>query len=486
MTGRRNRWSKLTHGIRLDTNYYYWPGAWVQNRPGVFTGSGLPMRFAQLDGTLIDVYQATTQLTDESGQTYPFTIDTLLDRALGPEGYYGAFTVNAHNDSADNPVADAVIASAVARGIPVISAKQLLTWLDGRNGSSFSALTWNGTTLSFTVNVAPGATGLQAMVPIMPGQTITSLTRGGGAVPYVVGTVKGVSYAFVSALAGTYQVTFATDTTAPTVSTVSPAIGATGVATTTAVTVTFSEAVDPATISASTLELRTPTNALVPATVSYTAATTTATLTPSSALAANTTYTVTVQGGTTDPRVKDLAGNALATASHLQFHHGQRPHLPLQRVPSLGGAGHPGRFGHQCRRARDEVPGERPRHHHRDPVLQGGRQHRDPRGDPLDEHRDPARDRHLHQRDRLGLAAGHLPHPDPDPGQHHLCGVVPHHRGAVCGQQRLLRLGRRHRPPHGPGRWGGGRERGVPVRRGRFPDQTYNASNYWVDVVFGP
>ena len=228
------------------------------------------MRFAQLDGTLIDVYQATTQLTDESGQTYPFTIDTLLDRALGPEGYYGAFTVNAHNDSADNPVADAVIASAVARGIPVISAKQLLTWLDGRNGSSFSNLTWNGTTLSFTVNVAPGATGLQAMVPIMPGQTITSLTRGGGAVPYVVGTVKGMAYAFVSALAGTYQVTFATDTTAPTVSTVSPTIGATGVATTTAVTVTFSEAVDPATISASTLELRTPTNALVPATVSYT------------------------------------------------------------------------------------------------------------------------------------------------------------------------------------------------------------------------
>ena len=29
-------------GIRLDTNYYYWPGSWVQNRPGMFTGSGAP------------------------------------------------------------------------------------------------------------------------------------------------------------------------------------------------------------------------------------------------------------------------------------------------------------------------------------------------------------------------------------------------------------------------------------------------------------
>ena len=52
--------------------------------PGFFTGSGMPMRFADLDGTRIDVYQATTQMTDESGQTYPFNIDTLLDNALGP------------------------------------------------------------------------------------------------------------------------------------------------------------------------------------------------------------------------------------------------------------------------------------------------------------------------------------------------------------------------------------------------------------------
>ena len=62
---------ELDHGIRLDTNYYYWPPGWVDDVPGFFTGSGMPMRFADLDGTMIDVYQATTQMTDESGQTYP-------------------------------------------------------------------------------------------------------------------------------------------------------------------------------------------------------------------------------------------------------------------------------------------------------------------------------------------------------------------------------------------------------------------------------
>ena len=41
-TGPTQPKAEREHGIRLDTNYYYWPAAWVQNRPGMFTGSGLP------------------------------------------------------------------------------------------------------------------------------------------------------------------------------------------------------------------------------------------------------------------------------------------------------------------------------------------------------------------------------------------------------------------------------------------------------------
>lgn len=97
---------QLNHGIRLDTSYYFWPPSWVANVPGIFTGSAMPMRFADLDGALIDVYHAATQMTDESGQQYPNTVDTLLDRALGAEGYYGVYTVNAHTDIAQIPEAD--------------------------------------------------------------------------------------------------------------------------------------------------------------------------------------------------------------------------------------------------------------------------------------------------------------------------------------------------------------------------------------------
>ena len=37
---------QLNHGIRLDTSYYYWPPGWINNVPGMFTGSAMPMRFA--------------------------------------------------------------------------------------------------------------------------------------------------------------------------------------------------------------------------------------------------------------------------------------------------------------------------------------------------------------------------------------------------------------------------------------------------------
>ena len=46
-----------SHGIRLDTNYYYWPPNWVQDRAGFFTGSGIPMRFTNSAATMIDVYR---------------------------------------------------------------------------------------------------------------------------------------------------------------------------------------------------------------------------------------------------------------------------------------------------------------------------------------------------------------------------------------------------------------------------------------------
>lgn len=203
---------ELKHGIRLDTNYYYYPPKWMSNRPGFFTGSGMPMRFANSNGRIIDVYQAATQMTDESGQVYPETVDTLLDRAIGPEGYYGAFTANIHTDNPTSDESDAIVSSTKARGVPVVSARQMLEWLNRRNSSSFRALSMSGNTLSFSISspLQSMAFGLQGMLPTdAPAGTLVRITFAGKTIPYTTQSIKGIRYALFVANPGNYVATYA-------------------------------------------------------------------------------------------------------------------------------------------------------------------------------------------------------------------------------------------------------------------------------------
>ncbi|GAA4439580.1 hypothetical protein GCM10023188_36070 [Pontibacter saemangeumensis] len=218
-------------GIRLDANYYYWPSPWVQDRPGMFTGSGIPMRFTDLDGALIDCYQLTTQMTDESDQSFPYTIDQLLNKALGAEGYYGVFCANMHTDADYSNGSDAIIASAMSRNVPVISSKQLLTWLDGRNGSSFNAMSWNGNQLSFDINVANGANSLEVMLPVTEttGRLVNLIFNGGTSVSHRTEIIKGIEYVFFRGATGSYVATYditASPNQAPAVAITSPTNGA--------------------------------------------------------------------------------------------------------------------------------------------------------------------------------------------------------------------------------------------------------------------
>jgi hypothetical protein len=103
----------------------------------------------------------------------------------------------------------------------------------------------------------------------------------------------------------------APDATPPFISSVIPANNAVSVSTGTGVSVTFSEAMNPATITASSFTLKKGSTA-VAGTVSYSGLT--ASFTPSAALSANTVYTGTITTG-----VKDLAGNPLATAYSWSF-----------------------------------------------------------------------------------------------------------------------------------------------------------------------
>src|SRR5215203_2486571 len=119
------------------------------------------------------------------------------------------------------------------------------------------------------------------------------------------------------------------DTAAPTISAVAPADEATGVAPTSNVEATFSEAMNPATISGSTFTLtRLGDTQSLTAQVTYDAATKKATLDPNADLDPNTTYTATIKGGTSG--IKDLAGNPLAQDKSWSF---TTAALPQDTIP---------------------------------------------------------------------------------------------------------------------------------------------------------
>ena len=123
------------------------------------------------------------------------------------------------------------------------------------------------------------------------------------------------------------------DTTAPTVILVSPADLAQNVAVDSAINATFSEAMDPLTVSTATFTV-----AGITGTVAYEATSKISTFTPSNNLAPSTTYIATVTTG-----AKDLAGNPLAVNKVWSFTTAATP--VGQPTVNLGSASTFGTFG---------------------------------------------------------------------------------------------------------------------------------------------
>ena len=185
--------------------------------------------------------------------------------------------------------------------------------------ADWGALNWN--------SAAPSGTGVAISVrtgnsPTPDGNwsAFTPIATSGGDIP---GTSRYVQYRAQLTTSDTTNTPTlsdvsigyapASDTTPPTITDRHPAPNATSVPLNTNVTAQFSEPMNPATISSSSLHLRKQGSGTdVPAAVSYSG--TTATLDPNADLDPNSVYTVTVDGS-----VQDQAGNALGAADTWSF-----------------------------------------------------------------------------------------------------------------------------------------------------------------------
>lgn len=200
--------------------------------------------------------------------------------------------------------------------------------------SSFMLTGPGGTPVAGTVSYAAGARSA-----IFTPTTPATLIAGTAYNATVTTAAKDLSgNALVSNFAWTFTTGNSADTTPPTIVLTNPTDSAASVCTNKSVNVTFSEAMDPSTISTATFTVATSNAPGTPlaGTVAYDVPSNIATFT-TSALAANTSYIATITTG-----VKDLAGNALAIASVTTFTTGS---AVCTTAPALGGAQPFGSFG---------------------------------------------------------------------------------------------------------------------------------------------
>jgi hypothetical protein len=158
----------------------------------------------------------------------------------------------------------------------------------------------------YASNAAYFTTGVNSGALHAPASTATA---GNGVYRYGTGQFPNSSYNATNYWVDPVYSTVI-DTTAPTVTAKTPAAGATGLASTIVASATFSEAVQPGSIS---FVLRDAANSAVPATVTYDAPTRIAMLTPTSPLAPGTTYTASVLAAS------DTTGNALSAPVSWSF-----------------------------------------------------------------------------------------------------------------------------------------------------------------------
>ncbi|MEI6748394.1 MAG: DUF4082 domain-containing protein, partial [Bacteroidota bacterium] len=129
-----------------------------------------------------------------------------------------------------------------------------------------------------------------------------------------------------------FTTTLPPDLTLPTVVSVVPANNASSTLISANISATFSESIDPLTINSNTFSVTGPGS--VPVAGSVALSDKIATFTPNSPLAYSSTYVATLKGGSSDPRIKDLAGNAMASDYSWQFttENISLPNITLQPV----------------------------------------------------------------------------------------------------------------------------------------------------------
>jgi hypothetical protein len=208
------------NGIELDMNYAHYDIKSNQGadflgpagtNQGNFTGSGLIMKFADINGHLVNVYQHLNAVYDQEyterrdPEGFYNCFKGLMDRSLNDE-VYSFISVKCHNDEyyfSKTPLMK-MLSYSNLNGIPVWTALKLLDFIKMRDEACFSDINWKNSKLSFSLNSALKHTnGLTFMVPYRYGdKKIAAISCDEKNMDFDIRSVRGNDYAFLTVKAG--------------------------------------------------------------------------------------------------------------------------------------------------------------------------------------------------------------------------------------------------------------------------------------------
>jgi len=223
---------QATYGIRMNLDFYHVgpmfrkaDGEWVF---GYFTGSGLPMRFVDEEGRVLDIYQQLTALVDEQliGWTWPqaprFPVSTALDisralirnaveqsEALALQAHVDPFAIGGEAAETQARWLEGVLDETAGRGIPIWSAQRWLEFVEARERTELEALRWDpeSRTLHLRVTAPPVPSRLTMALPLeVPGGRLSEVQIHGVSVPHSEWSWQGFPYAWIPLPSGILQI----------------------------------------------------------------------------------------------------------------------------------------------------------------------------------------------------------------------------------------------------------------------------------------
>jgi hypothetical protein len=208
------------NGIELDINYAHYDMKSNQGEhflgplgtnQGNFTGSGLVMRFADVNGKIINVYQQLNSVYDQeyneshAPEGFFNCFKGLMDRSLNNE-VYSFISVKSHNDEyyfSKSPLMK-MLTYARQNKIPVWTELKLLDFLKMKDEATFSGFDWSDNQLTFKLSSSlKNSNGLTFLLPLTyNNKKIILIAVNGEEGKFEQKKIKGFDYAQVTVVPG--------------------------------------------------------------------------------------------------------------------------------------------------------------------------------------------------------------------------------------------------------------------------------------------